>query len=149
MNRDHCDSAGEKGESLLTERQMMVLRLRSQGHSQQEVAEILGTTRSNISILEKRAHRNISRAKCTIHQWLTINAPIFLKISAGADLFDLPAKIFSAADQKGIRLPVTSPDIIVQLKTKAPRTFSKRNITRDIDIYVTETGELLILEPMP
>lgn len=34
-------------------RQVAVLKLRRQGLSQQEVAEILGTTRSNVSILEK------------------------------------------------------------------------------------------------
>jgi len=136
----------ENGDSLFTERQIRVLELRIQGLSQQEVANIMGTTRSNISILEKRAHRNISRAKHTIHKWMMIQAPISIRISAGTDLFDLPDIIFAVADQKGIQLPINSADIIVQLKSKAPNTFKDRNIKKDADIYITEYGDLLIQE---
>jgi HTH-type transcriptional regulator, fmd operon transcriptional regulator len=136
----------EKGDSLLTERQVRVLKLRTQGCSQQEIADILGTTRSNISIVERRAHRNISRAKLTIHTWLMIQAPLSVRISAGTDLFDLPNIIFAAADQRGIQLPITSPDIIVQLKSKAPNIFKNRNIKKDADIYVAESGDILVQE---
>ena len=58
--RDH---ESENGDSFLTERQIRVLELRTQGHSQQEIADIMGSSRSNISILETRAHRNILQGK--------------------------------------------------------------------------------------
>jgi len=121
-----------------------VLKLRMQGLSQADVAEMLGTTRSNISILEKRAHQNIARAERTLQQWMMIRAPISLKAKAGLDVFDLPAKIFEAADKRSIRLPVTSMDIIVQLSRKAPRIFKKRVLERDAEIFVTEDGEILV-----
>ncbi len=129
--------------SLLTARQLKVLRLRLQGKSQQEVANILGTTRSNISILEKRAYKNIARADNTLKQWMMIRAPISLEIKAGTDVFDLPKMIFAAADDRSILLPVTSLDIIVQLKHKAPLIFKKRDIQQDTEIFVTEDGEIL------
>jgi Tfx family DNA-binding protein len=132
--------------SFLTERQVRVLELRLKGRSQQEVADILGTTRSNISILEKRAHQNVSRAKLTLHQWMMIQSPICLKISQGTDVFDLPDIVFAAADEKGIHLPITSLDVIVQLKSQAPNIFGKRNIKRDVQIYINEVGELMISE---
>ncbi len=75
-----------------------------------------------------------------------IQAPLSVRISAGTDLFDLPNIIFAAADQKGIQLPITSPDIIVQLKSKAPNIFKNRNIKKDADIYITESGDILIQE---
>jgi Tfx family DNA-binding protein len=106
----------------------------------------MGTCRSNISILEKRAHRNISRAKLTLHQWMMIQSPIILKISRGTDVFDIPDIIFVAADEKGIHLPITSLDIIVQLRSKAPNIFGKRYIKRDVQIYISEAGELMIQE---
>ena len=129
---------------LLTKRQLRVLQLRRQGLSQAEVAMKLGTTRSNISILEKRAYQNIQRAEQTIHQWMMIQAPISLSLKAGTDVFDLPKMIFEAADKISMRLPITSLDIVVQLRRIAPRIFKKRSLEQDVEIYVTEDGEILV-----
>jgi len=104
----------------------------------------LGTTRSNISILEKRAYQNIQRAERTIHQWMMIQAPISLCAKAGTDVFDLPKMIFEAADKISMRLPITSLDIVVQLRRIAPRIFKKRSLDQDAEIYVTEDGEILV-----
>lgn len=104
----------------------------------------MGTTRSNISIMEKRAHQNIARARRTILQWKMIQAPISVKVQAGADLFDLPSRIFAAADVKGIQLPVTSTDIIYQLRVKAPQISKKRAVAREIEIFVTREGDVLL-----
>lgn len=144
--KPNSDDVSEDQESFLTERQLKVLQLRSLGRSQQEIADILGTTRSNISILEKRAHENIQKAENTLQQWKMIRAPISLKVSAGTDVFDIPDRIFKAADQKSMQLPVTSLDIVTQLRLKAPQLFKKRAVPKDIDIYITYGGELLIDE---
>jgi len=147
MTQDDFDEAQETEEcrdSFLTERQQKVLKLRLQGLSQMEVAGIMGTTRSNISILEKRAHQNIARAERTLQQWMMIRAPISLRVLAGIDVFDLPKMIFEAADHRSLRLPVTSMDIIVQLRRKAPRLFKKRSLEHDARIFVTEEGEVLV-----
>jgi Tfx family DNA-binding protein len=137
---------GEAG-SFLTRRQLEVLKLRKQGRPQQEVAEVLGTTRSNVSILEKRAHNNIARAERTLQQWMMIQAPISLRIMAGTDVFDLPAMIFQEADRRSITLPTNSLDIIVQLRRRAPNLFRKRYVGQDVDLYVTAKGELLLQSP--
>jgi Tfx family DNA-binding protein len=145
MNSDPDELEGG-GDSLLTERQLQVLKLRLQGQSQQEIADLLGTTRSNVSILEKRAHQNINRAERTLQQWMMIRAPISVHVAAGTDVFDLPQMVFSVADQKSLQLPVTSLDILVSLRRRAPHLFRKRAISKDADIYVTEEGELLVME---
>jgi hypothetical protein len=137
------DKAGSEGSCHLTDRQIEVLRLRFQGLSQQEVADALGTTRSNVSILEKRAHQNISRAERTLERWKEIRAPISLKIPAGTDIFDVPSMIFKAADEKAIQLPVNSLEVIDQLRAKAPKLFKKRALPVDVQVYVTGRGVLL------
>jgi hypothetical protein len=134
----------ETSDSFLTERQIEVLKMRLAGRSQQEVADSLGTTRSNISILEKRAHQNIARAKRTLQQWMMLRAPISVQAQAGTDVFELPKMIFTAADEKGMLLPITSLDIVVQLRRKAPRLFKKRSLEKDARIFVTEEGEVLV-----
>ena len=147
---DYSEKAEEDAEgfnySFLTKRQIEVLQMRHQGLSQQDVADQLGTTRSNISILEKRAHQNIARAERTVKQWLMIRAPISFWAEAGTDVFNLPKMIFAAADEQGIRLPVTSLDIVVQLRRKAPKLFKKRALERDARICVNENGELMVEE---
>jgi len=130
--------------SFLTKRQLEVLQMRHQGLSQQDVADRLGTTRSNISILEKRAHQNIARAQRTVQQWMMIRAPISLFVKGGTDVFEIPRMIFAAADEKGIRLHVTSMDILVQLRRNAPQLFHKRVLGRDARIYVNENGEAMV-----
>jgi Tfx family DNA-binding protein len=141
--RDEREAA-ESLDSFLTKRQLEVLQLRHQGWSQQEVADRLGTTRPNISILEKRAHQNIERAERTRQQWMMISAPISLKAEAGTDVFDLPRMIFTAADKKGIKLPVTSLDIVVQLWQRSLRLFKERVLEQNVEIFVTKEGEVLV-----
>jgi Tfx family DNA-binding protein len=131
-------------DSFLTKRQIEVLQMRLSGLPQQEIAEKLGTTRSNISILEKRAYQNIARAERTLQQWMMLRAPISLQAKAGTDVFELPKEIFAAADEKNMRLPITSLDIIVQLRRKAPRLFRRRALSKNIWIFVTEDGEILV-----
>jgi len=135
--------------SLLTDRQMAVLRLRRKGMSQQDVADLLGTTRSNVSILEKRALQNVSRARATLKEWTMIQAPVSLTVPAGTDVFDVPALVFSEADEAGIKLGISSVDIVVQIKNKAPAALKKRMILRDLEVAVTEDGLVLVQEAAP
>jgi Tfx family DNA-binding protein len=135
--------------SLLTDRQASVLRLRRRGLSQQEVADLLGTTRSNVSILERRAIQNVARARATLKEWTMIQAPVSLTVPAGTDVFDVPARVFSEADKAGIKLEIGSVDIVVQIKTKAPEALRKRVILRDLEIAATEDGQVLIQETAP
>ena len=143
------DGGDEGSPSLLTDRQAAVLRLRQRGMSQQEVAEILGTTRSNVSILEKRALQNVARARATLREWTMIQAPISLTVPAGTDVFGVPALIFSEADKAGIKLEIGSLDIVVQIRNKAPEILRKRRILRDLEIAVTEDGQFLVQEAAP
>ena len=132
--------------SFLTPRQISVLRLRREGLSQQEVAEMLGTTRSNVSILEKRALQNVERARATIRDWMAIKAPISIKVQKGTDVFDIPGQIFKEADKIGLRVPLSSVDLIAKLKVEVTHAFRGRIICQEIEIFVSENGEVLVQE---
>ncbi|MEM2286080.1 MAG: Tfx family DNA-binding protein, partial [Ignisphaera sp.] len=56
----------ERKYGLLTEKQYEVLKLRAEGKTQKEVAEIMGTTRENLSVIEKNALRKIRLAEETL-----------------------------------------------------------------------------------
>jgi Tfx family DNA-binding protein len=135
--------------SHLTDRQIAVLRLRRKGLSQQGVAELLGTTRSNVSILEKRALQNVARARATLKEWTMIQAPVSLTVPAGTDVFEVPALIFKEADKSKIKLDMNSVDIVVQIRSKAPEALKTRVILRDLEVAVTEDGIVLVQEAAP
>lgn len=135
-------------DSLLTSRQATVLKLRRQGLSQQEVAEVLGTTRSNVSILEKRGIQNVARARSTLREWTMIQAPVSIRVPAGTDLFEVPAQVFAEADRAGIKLDVGSVDVVVQIREKAPEALKKRVVVRDLEVAVTEDGVVLVSEAL-
>ncbi|MDD1762625.1 MAG: Tfx family DNA-binding protein [Methanothrix sp.] len=136
----------EENKSLLTESQVQVLKLRSQGRTQQEVADLMGTTRANVSKLERRGHKNIMMARQTIQDWMKVKAPVSMRIPAGTDVLSVPAMVFRAADLEGIHLPVNSIDVLVQLKTEAPFLFKKQVLPIDVDIFVSREGHILIID---
>jgi hypothetical protein len=145
----------EEAKSFLTKRQVQVLQFRLQGLTQQEVADLLGTTRANICKMERRAHQNVMMARMTLREWMKIQAPIVIFVPAGTDVLLVPSMIFKAADVEGIHLPVNSIDIIVQLKIKAPFLFKKQAVLDEkhalptgVEIFVDREGQILLIEEM-
>ena len=144
--KDDVKKLTEETKSFLTKRQVQVLLLRFQGFSQQEVAKMMGTTRANISKLERRAHQNIIASRKTIHDWMKIQAPIMSQIPVGTDVLRVPDMIFREADQVGIHLPANSIDLIVRLKDKAPFLFERQNLPRDVVIFISREGQILLID---
>ena len=128
----------------LTDKQIEVLKLKKKGMSQADIARSMNTTRGNICIIENTAHKNVEKAKNTLKFYRAIEAPIWLTIPGGTDLYDIPEKVFKAADKKRIKITVDSAMIIVKIKTEAPDKVRGRLATDDIDISVDEHGNLTI-----
>jgi hypothetical protein len=144
--KDDVTELKEEIKSFLTDRQVQVLRLRLQDFSQQEVAKMMGTTRANISKLEQRAHQNIIASRRTIHDWMKVQTPIVSQIPAGTDVLRVPDMIFREADLVGIHLPANSLDLIVRLKAKAPFLFKRQRLPRDVVIFITREGQILLID---
>ena len=51
----------------LSSRQIQIMKLRQEGYSTEGIAHEIGTTRQNVSILEKRGHRNLEKAIRTLN----------------------------------------------------------------------------------
>ncbi|MCS7131774.1 MAG: Tfx family DNA-binding protein, partial [Hadesarchaea archaeon] len=85
----------------LTKRQFEVLKLRMAGKSLAEIAEALGTTRSNVSRISKMAEQNIERAKNTLKLIQTMEWPIIVHARAGANVYQVSERVFRRADERG------------------------------------------------
>jgi len=128
--------------SLLTGRQLDVMRLRARGLTQQQVADELGTTKSNVSALEIAAHRNIERARNTLEMAAMVNARLLVEVSAGTDVNHVPTLLYRKADDNGVRIMVGGPEIIARIMSEVSDHVRGRLVTSPFEVAITKDGEL-------
>lgn len=131
--------------SFLTKRQVMVLRLRQSGLTQDEIARRIKTTRANVSLIEKRARENIERSKETLKEWESIVSPVRITVKKGTDVIKIPEIVFAEADKSGIHVKANSLDLITRIKKEKGSVISNRTLDEDMEIDVTDTGEVSVL----
>jgi len=130
-------------DSYLTEKQLRVLELRAQGYTQREIAEMLGTTRENVCILESRAKRNIERARRTLIAFESLS-PVRVVIEEGESIFSAPHKILRHADMHGIKVVHTRTSIVSLLRRFAGRALQGNTFTSSVEVLVLRSGRLLV-----
>jgi Tfx family DNA-binding protein len=130
--------------SFLTERQIRILQLRAKGLKQSEIAELLGTSRANVSILERRAIEKIEKARNTLLIWEQINAKVSVEVRRGDDIFDVPERLFREADRAGVKVPYSTAEIIAFLVEHAP--VDDRLAKRDFTLFLDAKDRLRISE---
>lgn len=131
-------------DTLLTEKQIEVLKLRRKGMSQADIARKMKTTRGNISTLESTAMKNIDKAQRTVKFYRALEAPLWMTIPSGTDLYEIASLVFQEADRKKIKIAIDSATIIVKLKTEAPDKIQHRVTAGEIEISVDKNGNLSI-----
>ncbi|MCD4844826.1 MAG: Tfx family DNA-binding protein [Methanosarcinales archaeon] len=129
-------------ESFLTKRQKWVLELRLKGYTQEKIADILKTSRANVSILEKRAYQNIKKAQNTLKEWDQLQAIVSIQIDENTDIMDIPAIIFDKADKAGIKVTENSLDVVTMIHKSIPDVIQHRRIERQITAYINREGEV-------
>ncbi len=133
-----------KMKTFLTEQQIRILRLRAKGLKQSEIAEILGTSRANVSILEKRALEKIEKAKNTLLLWEQINSKVAIDVKKGEDIFGVPDRLFRKADEVGIKVPYTTAEVIAFLVDNAP--IEDRIAKNDFVLFLDTQDNLRVSE---
>ncbi|MEM3852668.1 MAG: Tfx family DNA-binding protein [Methanomassiliicoccales archaeon] len=129
---------------LLTERQLQILSMRADGLSQVEISRKLGITRQNVSILEKRAHRNIARASRTLEMVRLTGAAVTLVIPVGTHILDAGKLLLDATDRKGIKLKGNIIDALYGIRLKASKNMKNGRLTRALSITVLYDGTIEI-----
>jgi HTH-type transcriptional regulator, fmd operon transcriptional regulator len=129
-------------DGLLTERQMEVLRYRKQGLTQQQIADIISTSKANVCTIEKSAMENIRRAKETLEFLYTLDATHLCTIPSGTDLFNVPTIIFQEAEKINIKVKYDTISLINRLRESRSQACKARVVCEDIIVYITDQGEL-------
>jgi Tfx family DNA-binding protein len=128
----------------LTERQVEVLELREQGQTQQEIADRLGTTDSNISAIERAAEQNIEKARRTLELVRTIRSPIQFSVSPGTSFDTLVASVYSHADEAGIKIAYCRPELYTHLYGVIEECTNQNELKTTIDVGITNEGEVRV-----
>jgi len=128
----------------LTERQVEVLELREQGQTQQEVADRLGTTDSNISAIERAAEQNVEKARRTLELVRTIRAPIQFSVSPGTNFDDLVASVYTHGDEAGISVAYCRPELYTHLYGVLEECTNQNELKTGIDVGITNEGEVRV-----
>lgn len=134
----------DEKDTLLTERQVEVLKLKRKGLSQADIARKLKTTRGNISTIENTALKNIEKAERTLKLYRALEAPVWMTVPSGTDLYEIPQMIFKEADRKKIKIGMDSATVIIRLKTDAPDRIAHRVTSGDINVSVDASGNVTI-----
>jgi Tfx family DNA-binding protein len=129
-------------DGLLTDRQKEVLRYRKQGMTQQQIADIIDTSKANVCTIEKSAMENIRRARDTLEFLYTLDATHLCTIQAGTDLLDVPPVVYQEAERHGIKVKYDTISLINKLRESAPERFRARQVRENVDVYINDEGDL-------
>jgi Tfx family DNA-binding protein len=134
---------------LLTELQYRVLELRlRRGLSQAEAARVLGTSRENVAIAEKRALRNIELAERTISAYRYLLRVAEVVVEPGTHLVDIPSMVVKAGDTANVKVAANFTRIYDEVRFKARDCIEGRRIVRPTRIAVLRDGSIeVICEP--
>jgi hypothetical protein len=131
--------------SFLTKRQIMVLKLRQAGLTQEDIARRMKTTRANISLIEKRARENIERSRETLKEWSSIISPVRIIVKRGTDVMEIPDIVFAESDKSNIHVKTDSLDLITRIKKEKGSLIANRILMDDLEIDINVTGEVTII----
>jgi Tfx family DNA-binding protein len=136
-------SAGfDEDAAVLTRRQAEVLALRERGASQAEIADLLGTSRANVSGVESAARDNVDRARETVAVAAALAAPVQVTVEADTDLYDVPEAVYSACDESGVKVAHTGADLLNVLSETVPGAVEERTVVAPLTVSVGADGEV-------
>ncbi len=121
---------------LLTERQYLVLKYRIQGLTQEEIAKILGTTRENVSNIERRAKQNLRLARETLDAYKELLAAGEVVINPKTHLAEVPKIVLDKADELGIKLRANFTRLYDEIRYKAGDCIEGTTVVKPIKILI-------------
>lgn len=126
--------------TFLTSRQLQIMRLRHDGLSTERIAGEIGTTRQNVTILEKRAHRNLERAVNTLNAVRDLKISVNFEIPGGIHILDAVREIIDRADRSGIRLRDNLIGLMTRFKVAVDDEMKGGVIQRPITVMMFQDG---------
>lgn len=129
---------------LLTERQLQILELRKQRFTQEETAKKLGISRQDVSILERRAIRNINTAADTIQMAENIGVLKRARIASGLHILDVAKEIIRFADRENVKIKSTALGIMTLIQAAASSYLDNGVVTVTLEAIILPDGRVSV-----
>jgi HTH-type transcriptional regulator, fmd operon transcriptional regulator len=126
----------------LTDRQWAVVRCRSEGLTQYEVARRLRTSRENVSILEHRSWLKIKEARATLAALEEMTPAYQVTFPSGTSIYDALSMIISRADILSVKLRNSSDDILAALRSKFKGKIRGHHFVSTVKTTIKNDGTL-------
>jgi Tfx family DNA-binding protein len=133
-------------ESVLTRRQAEVLALRERDVRQSTIADLLGTSRANVSSIESSARDNVRKARETVAFAEALTAPVRVEVDRDTDLYDVPRLVYDACDEAGVKVNHTAPDLMKLISDAAGDAIKGREVQASLLVGVTTDGTVRVRE---
>jgi Tfx family DNA-binding protein len=119
-----------------------VVRLRSTGLTQAQVAKRLRTTRENVTILEHRANQNLRAAKATLAAIEILSGSKELVIPSGVSIFEATSMILRRADVLRTKVKMNADSILASLRAKRRGKIRGHHLIAAIRVRIEPDGSL-------
>lgn len=129
---------------LLTERQVEILELRRKNLRQEDIANQLGISRQDVSILEKRALRNINTAADTLKMAENIGLLKRKRVQPGKHILDVAKEILNFADDEDVKIKSTALGIMTLIQAAASSYLEKGIVQATIEAIILPDGKVSI-----
>jgi Tfx family DNA-binding protein len=134
----------DREESVLTRRQAEVLALRERNVRQSTIADLLGTSRANVSSIESSARENVRKAHETVAFAEALTAPVRVEVDPETDLYDVPKLVYDACDSAGVKVNHTAPDLMKLVSDEAGDAVQGREVQSPLLVGVTTNGTVRV-----
>ena len=121
-----------------------MMRLRSKGLTQAQVAKRLRTTRENVTIIEHRAHENLRAAKATLAAVEELSGSKEFVIPSGVSIFEATSMILRRADVLRIKVKMDADSILASLRAKRRGRIRGHHLIAVVRVKINADGSLHI-----
>lgn len=128
----------------LTRRQEEILKLRSKGLSQTTVSRLLGTTRENVALIERRIRRKAKRDLESLTSYLRAVSTVTVSLEKGYTIKDSVDLVMREADRANVKLKTTSTELAEVIKVLGS-AIEKGTISRSLHLFIGREGDLIVL----
>jgi len=107
--------AGGSPDTFFTEKQIIVLRLKAQGLTVEDIARILGVSKSNVYSLLRSARKVFEKSLRTVKVYNELINNVRLVVPKGTSINEFIKVLISEADNHSIKIPLPTYEVVVKL----------------------------------
>lgn len=126
--------------TLLSQRQVAILKLREDGLSSEEIAEELDTTPDGVDTLEGAALEQIQTAYRTVRVAESLRSEVRVQAEAGMTILDVVRELRTAGDQVGVKLGSNEERLHDELARILDPVRRDNVITENVELTIDNEG---------